>query len=97
MIPATDSATSRRPIDFFQLIDADKPAVTGENGVGDYKPDSISTSTSPAASQSLCVFKRGAASSIINEPRRPRVKMIILLWATWVVAVVAYLAVIGPE
>jgi hypothetical protein len=56
------------------------------------QPDSISTSP-----QNLFVLGRRVGNGLIDQPARPRLKMIILLWATWMLAVVAYLGVVGPH
>jgi hypothetical protein len=77
------------------IIDADKLTVAVKNNAGDYKPDSMSACAT--ASQSLFVLRRCEASRRMDRSARPRVRMIIMLWATWVLVAVAYLMVNGAQ
>ena len=88
-------ATSRRSIDHLQSIAADKRAVAINSCTDDYESDSLSAF--PVSNLSLLVFRRRWAASVIDQPRRPRGKMIILVWATWMLAAVAYLSVVGKQ
>ena len=80
---------------FFGLLWIASQRVEGRH------PGQLSAPRSPAftrdASHGLFSLRHWVATAVADQPGRPRIKMILLLWASWALAMFAYLSFIWAQ